>query len=114
MTKTAMVYLPAIAAAMVDMAERDAAARHTFHRRPLPPIELELAGVFSANGRRRTRYNVVVDGVEVGTAIDRTDIAALPWRLTMPGHCGNLGHISRDALLATVRRVLTTGQVWES
>jgi hypothetical protein len=114
MTKTQMVYLPAIAAAIVDMNERDCAARHTFQRRALPLIDLELVGVFSANGRRRICYRIIMDGEEVGTAIERPDQTAKPWRLTMPGACGNLGHISRDALLATVRRVLVTGQVWES
>ena len=111
MQKTHLSYLPAIAAAIVDMEERDHAARHTFQRRALPTAELVLIGVFSANQRRRTVYRIELEGREIGTAIERPDDLK-PWRLTLPGHCANFAHYSRADLLATVARTLSTGSIW--
>ena len=75
-------------------------------------VDLELTNVFSAGGRRRTVYRVVADGQEVGTAIERDDQPLKPWRLTMPNHCGNIVKASREDLVATVARVLSTGAIW--
>jgi hypothetical protein len=75
-------------------------------------VDLELTCVFSANGRRRTVYRIVADGQEVGTAIERADQPLKPWRLTLPGHCGNIARPSREELVATVARVLSTGAIW--
>lgn len=111
MHKTTMVYLPVLEAAMMDMAERDNAARHTFQRRPLPSAELVLRGTFTASNRKRFVYRVEVEGREVGTAIERPDDLK-PWRLTMPGHCGNLAYHTRSELLAVVGRILSSGSIW--
>lgn len=75
-------------------------------RPELPPIRLEVKEVFSANGLPRTSFRIMVEGQEVGTAIERMDGPELPWRLTMFGHCGNVGHRSKAALVATVSRIL--------
>jgi hypothetical protein len=112
MSARQMVYLPVIEAAMLDMAERDNAARHTFQRRPLSPVELILIGVFLAGDRRRTVYRIEVEGREVGTATERADKPLTPWRLTMPGHCSNLVQPSRDELMDAVARILSTGAIW--
>lgn len=156
MQKTQASYLPAEAAAMLDMVERDHAARNVFQRprfdrpeaaaefilgarrylpvghphlaaaadalagiwspgeladRPdLPPVELELLGVFSSNGRRRLVHRITVEGQEVGTAAEWPDRDE--WRLSVPGHCANLRQSDRSALLATVARILSTGSLW--
>ena len=84
-------------------------------KRPaLPPVELALIGRFSANNRPRTLYRLVIDGQEIGTAAQFDSRPSAPWSLTIPNHCANLAQASRADVLATVHRVLTTGQIWES
>jgi hypothetical protein len=112
MQKTTLFYLPAIATAIVDMNERDSAARHTFQRHPPSPVELLLTGVFQAGDRRRVVYRIEVEGREVGTATEWADKPLAPWRLTLPGHCANFVQLSRDALMEAVARIFTTGSIW--
>ena len=111
MHKTTMVYSPVIEAAIVDLDGRDHAARHTFQRRALPSAELVLRGTFTASNRTRLVYRIEVEGREIGTAIERPDDLK-PWRLTMPGHCGNLAYYTRADLLAVVARILSSGSIW--
>jgi hypothetical protein len=87
-----------------DVAERPA----------LPPVEFALIGRFCANNRPRTLYRIVIDGREIGTAAQYDYRPSAPWSLTMPSHCANLAHASRADVIASVHRILTTGQIWES